>query len=213
MRLLSAPLAIIRAHRQVYLRLNLAYYGLILAGLAWAQIDRGSGRSASRGGGRLHRPADPWRRWPRLYDSGALLAAMAVTLGLNVWIGCLASITLPSLVLPFSGLAVGGLRAFVWGLLFSPAPSAITLRNLPAGAVIAGLLFLEGQGYVLTMLAAWIQSRARTQPASVGAATRREGSRLGLQLTAQLYRAVVLTLTVAAVYEVLAATFALPGTR
>lgn len=207
MGLLAAPLAIVRAHRRVYLRLNLAYFGLILVGLAWAQIDRGlAGRlraavDASLSGGSLAPVA-------RVYDSGAVLAAIIVTLGLNLFVGSLASITLPSLVLPFSGLAVAGLRAFAWGLLFSPEPAAITLRNFPAGAVIAGLLFLEGQGYVLTMLAAWIHSRARTQPATVGAASRREGSRAGLRSTAQLYLLVILTLAIAAIYEVWAATLA-----
>ncbi len=211
MRTFSGSLAIVRSHGRAYAALNFAYYGLILAGLAWAQIDPGlAGRlrgavDASLTGGSLAPVA-------QVYDSGAILAAIAVTLGLNLFIGSLASITLPSLVLPFSGLGVGGLRAFLWGLLFSPKPSAITLSNLPAGAVIAGLLFLEGQGYVLTMLAAWIQSRARTRPWAVGAATRREGSRMGLQITARLYPLVILTLAVAAVYEVMAATFALSGT-
>lgn len=208
----TTAVEIVRTHRRAYAAINLAYYGLILAGLAWAQVDRGlAGRlraavDASVTSGALAPVAD-------VYDSGAVPAAIALTLALNLFVGSLASITLPSLVLPFSGLAVGALRAFVWGLLFSPDPAAVTLHNLAPGAVIAGLLFLEGQGYVLAMLAAWIQSRARMRPASVGAATRREAHRLGLRLTARLYPLVILTLVVAAVFEVVAATLVLPGAR
>ena len=205
MRAVGAAIRIIRTHRRTYAAVNLLYYGLVLAGMTWSQVDHGlTGRlrqavNESVAGGGLSTVA-------RVYESGQILTAIALTLALNLFLGSVVSITIPSLVLPFSGLVVGGLRAFVWGLLFSPDPTAITLKSLPLGASIGGLLILEGQGYVLAMLAAWIQSRAWVRPATVGATRRGEALRQALRLTISLYLPVTLTLTVAAVYEVLLST-------
>jgi len=212
MRVLSSAVEIVRRHRRAYLACNVGYYGLILVGLAWAQLapktaeGLRSAVEASLESGTLAPVAD-------VYDRGAVLAAIGLTLAVNLIIGSLASITLPSLVLPFSGLAVAGFRALVWGLLFSPASAAITWGNVPEGAVIAGVLILEGQGYVLTMLAAWIHGYGWTRPAMSEASTHGQGYRLGLGVTTRLYVLVVVTLAVAAVFEVVAATAILPVVR
>jgi hypothetical protein len=212
MRVLSSAVAIVRRHRRAYLACNVGYYGLILVGLAWAQMapktaeGLRSAVASSLESGALAPIAD-------VYDRRAVLAAIGLTLAVNLIIGSLASITLPSLVLPFCGLAVAGFRALVWGLLFSPESAAITWGNLPQGAVIAGVLILEGQGYVLTMLAAWIHGIGWTRPATSGATTHGQGFRLGLGVTTRLYGLVVLTLAVAAVFEVVASTIILPGVR
>jgi len=205
MRAVSAAIQIVRTRRRIYAAVNILYYGLVLAGMAWSQVDHSlavrlrQAVNESVAGGGLAPIA-------RVYESGQILTAMALTLALNLFVGSLASITIPSLLLPFSGLAVGGLRAFVWGLIFSPAPAAVTLRSLPLGVAIGCLLFLEGQGYVLAMLAGWIQGCAWVRPGTIGAARRGEALRLGMRRTANLYLLVTLTLTVAAVYEVLLST-------
>lgn len=210
MRLLSDAIAIIRNHRRAYVACNIGYYGLILVGLAWAQVDRsfserwGEAVRTSVSSGALKPVGDT-------YASGAILAAIALTFGLNLFIGSLASITLPSLVLPFSGLAVAGLRAFLWGLLFSPKPELVTLANIPMGIAVALVLVLEGQAYVQAMLAAWIQGRGFVRPSTLAAANRAEGMRRGLAETGRLYVLVILTLAIAAAYEVLVSTLPMPG--
>jgi hypothetical protein len=208
--LLSNAVDVVRRHRRVYLTLNLAFYGLIVVGMVWAQVDPSV---ASR----WHNAVDTslstggLAAIAQVYDSGRFVAAVALTFGVNLCIGSLLSITFPSLVIPYSGLGVGGLRALLWGLLFSPKPEAVVFANLPAGIGVGAVLVLEGQAYVLTMLAAWIFSRAVVRPASVGAATRREGFRRGLAETGRLYPLVLLTLAVAAICEVAVSSLPMPG--
>ncbi|OFX16009.1 MAG: hypothetical protein A2V59_01675 [Armatimonadetes bacterium RBG_19FT_COMBO_69_19] len=194
MRAVSAAIQIVRTHRRVYAAVNILYDRLVLAGMAWSQVDHGlavrlrQAVNESLAGGGLAPVA-------RVYEGGQILTAIALTLALNLFLGSLASITIPSLLLPFSGLAVGSLRAFVWSLIFSPAPAGVTLKSLPLGAAVGGLLLLEGQGYVLAMLAAWIQGRAWVRPGTIGAARRGEALRLGVRRTVSLYLLVALTLT------------------
>jgi hypothetical protein len=64
-------------------------------------------------------------------------------------------------------------------------------------------LFLEGQGYILVMLAANMQGRAFLRPKTVELERHRDGYQAGLQLTGKLYLLVILVLVVATVYEVI----------
>lgn len=108
-------------------------------------------------------------------------------------------ITLPSLVIPFSGLLLGAYRAILWGFLLSPTTPELRLVMIPHSLV----LILEGQAYILAMLAAYVQGKAFLWPRSVGAATRRQGYGLGVKRSVRIYVLVVLLLAVAAVYEAL----------
>ena len=69
------------------------------------------------------------------------------------------------------------------------------------GLLVGLLLVLEGQGYVLAMLGAWVQGRAFLSPQSVGAADRGQGYLAGLKRALRVYVLVVLVLAVAAAYE------------
>ena len=55
------------------------------------------------------------------YKSGNVWAAIVLTFAVNLFIGSLFSITVPSMIVPFSGFLMGIFRAVVWGLLLSPA--------------------------------------------------------------------------------------------
>jgi hypothetical protein len=101
------------------------------------------------------------------YTQGQLLQAIGLTFIVNLFLGSLAVITLPSLIVPFSGFLVGAYRAILWGLLFAPGAPGFSGVGLLPGLFLAGLLFLEGQGYVLVLLAAYVQGRAFLRPASV----------------------------------------------
>jgi hypothetical protein len=72
------------------------------------------------------------------------------------------------------------------------------------------VLVLEGQGYVLAMLAAYDQGRAWLKPATAGAGSRRAGYTAGLRRTLSLYLLVVLTLAVAGLVEAVAAIAVIP---
>jgi hypothetical protein len=64
-------------------------------------------------------------------------------------------------------------------------------------------LLIEGQAYILTMLAAYIQGRSFLWPRAVGLDSHWKGYTEGVKLSARLYALVVLTLIVAAIYEVI----------
>ena len=110
--------------------------------------------------------------------------------------GGLAYIALPSLIFPFSGLLLGAFRALLWGLMFSPT------AVMGAGFfLLLPTTVLEGQGYVLAMLAAYVQGVAFLRPESVGAKTHRRGYWEGLKRSARIYVLVAIVLLVAAVVE------------
>ena len=207
---LKATLEPIRSNRRAYRAINLAYYGLILVTMAVTAALPGvrdgllaSVRESLASGG-LSPIAE-------IYGSRSLLPIVAVTLAANLFVGSLATITFPSAIVPFSGLALGGVRAAAWGVLFSPDLSGLTAAKIGAGAFIAGLLFLEGQGYVLAMLAAWLQGRAVLRPDRVGASSLWPAYRRSLGITLCIYVWVVLVLLVAAVYEAAGTIWILPA--
>jgi len=64
-------------------------------------------------------------------------------------------------------------------------------------------LVLEGQAYILVLLAAYLQGRAFLFPKSIGIDGHLRGYLEGLKRTGKVYLLVILTLIVAAIYEVL----------
>lgn len=196
MKLLSGGFSLVRTHRRAFFVLHLLYVGLVACGMlyAWqqpevyAELRQGVGEAIK---GPLSPVADA-------YVGGRLLLAIGLTFLVNLVGGSFVSITLPSLVVPFSGLAVGCLRAFLWGLIFSPG-------NYNVNAVMWGLtlllLFLEGEAYILTMLAACIQGKSFLRPSTAGVTTHWQGYRAGVRQTVAIYPLIVLQLITAAVYE------------
>jgi hypothetical protein len=90
-------------------------------------------------------------------------------------------------------------RAVTWGLLLSPANPDLRLVMIPHSIT----LIIEGQAYILTMLAAYIHGRAFLWPKSVGVESRARGYLEGLKRTGKLYLLIILILAVAAIYEVI----------
>jgi hypothetical protein len=64
-------------------------------------------------------------------------------------------------------------------------------------------LLLEGQGYILALLAVYVQGRAFLWPHSVGVEGHWKGYLEGLKRTGLLYTLVTITLLAAAIYEAL----------
>jgi hypothetical protein len=148
------------------------------------------------------------------YGTEQVVVAVALTVGINLAGGSFASITLPSLIIPFSGLLVAGIRAVTWGLLFSPqSVSGVTSGEAVIGVLFIGLVILEGQGYILAEMGAYLQGRALLWPQRVGAIGHRQGYWHGLKDEARSYVLVALALLVAAVYEVWFAVAAVPALR
>jgi hypothetical protein len=197
---LAAPFAVLSCWRRAYLVANIVYYGLIVAGMIFTALNRPIQKSlldalgASMESGGLSTVAGA-------YSAGDYLGALALTFVINLGVGTVISITLPSLFVPFSGWLVAFYRAFLWGVIFCPTTLDVGAREIAFAAFAAVLLFLEGQGYVLGMLGAYIHGRAWLRPGTVGATTHRVGYWMGLKLTARLYILIALVLLLAAAYE------------
>jgi hypothetical protein len=198
--MLRKALQILIQNRRAYLAINLGYYGLVIAAMLFASFNRqiqqtlleAIGEGFSQG-----MLADV----VEAYTEGRLLQAIGLTFTVNLFLGSLAVITLPSLILPFSGMLVGAYRAILWGLLFSPGAAGFSDVGILPALFIAGLLFLEGQGYVLALLAAYVQGRSFLQPRSVGVERHTQGYWEGVKRALLLYLLVVIVLGIAAIYE------------
>jgi hypothetical protein len=207
---MSSVWSALRRERSAYLWLNLAYYGLVGIGMAWAALDRPlQERLLTLVGGELD--AGALAPVVAVYERGGVLLATVVTFGVNLLIGSLASITLPSLLVPFSGLALAAVRAVAWGLLFAPATVDMSGGQIMAGVLVGLVLLLEGQGYVLAALAAVVQGRAVVWPGSVGAHGWRQGYAVGVRQAVTIYGAVVPVLAVAALVEALGVIAVMPA--
>jgi hypothetical protein len=195
--LIKSSWALVRKNKRAYLILNLVYNALVIVCMIYAAFNQElQDRLLNETGAAFL--TGPLSFVGHAYSTQAIAAILA-TLFVNLFIGSLASITLPSLIIPFSGILVGAARAIVWGLLLSPAHPGLRLIMIPHSIA----LVLEGQAYVMTMLAAYIQGRAFLWPRSVGLERRSNGYLEGLKLTGKLYLLIILILAIAAIYEVI----------
>jgi hypothetical protein len=202
----QGALAVVREHRRAYVILNLAYYGLVLVGLAVAALYRPVQESLYEAVGMAFGEGGTFAPVTEAYIGGEVFKAIGLTFVINLLLGSFASITLPSLIVPFSGWLVAAYRAVLWGILYCPVPGVeLSPSNILFGATAVILLLLEGQGYVLAMLGAYVQGQAFLFPKRAGVENWRQGYLLGLKQSARVYVLVILTLIVAALWEVLMA--------
>ena len=195
MNTLRSSLAVVGKHRRAYLLLNVAYYGLMVAAMAYAAFHPALQRTLLDAMGEAV-GTGPLRTVGGAYLGGHLLLAVVLTFAANLVGGSFAYITLPSLIVPFGGLVLGAFRALLWGLMFSPT------AVMGAGFfLLLPTIILEGQGYVLAMLAAYVQGMAFVRPKSIGAKTHGRGYWEGLKRSARIYVLVAIVLLVAAVVE------------
>lgn len=189
-------LRIVGHHKYAYMALNLLYYGLVAVGMAYSlvnpEVQQGLMelvRGTFRPGGEL---------WPvvQAYLSGNILLAAALTLAVNLFLGSFLVLTLPSLFVPFSGILLGLYRALLWGLLLAPQ-GVLAAPMVPHSLT----LILEGQGYILAMLGAYVIGKGLLMPWVYGVRNPLRGYLIGLGQCIRLYPLVILVLAVAALYE------------
>jgi hypothetical protein len=188
---------IVQENRRAYTILNAIYYGLVIVFMVYAAFNPEIQRTLMEAVGEAFM-SGPLSFVGQAYINAEVLKAILVTFFINLFVGSIASITLPSLVIPFSGLLVGIYRAVLWGLILSPASPDLRLAMIPHSIT----LLIEGQAYILTMLAAYIQGRAFLWPHTVGVDSHKQGYVEGVKRSARLYVLVILALVIAAIYEV-----------
>lgn len=206
---LRAALGQIAGARRPFVILNLVYFGIVFSAMADCLFDPtvhdSLGKAILAG-----LASGPLAGVLGAYNGGHFLSAFLLTFLVNLFVGSFAAITLPSLLLPFSGLAVGAFRALLWGVAFSPPLSDLTAPRVLAGLLVLGVLLLEGEAYVLAMLAAYLQGRALLAPRFVGTISHWEGYRRGIGIALQIYALVILMLIAAALYKSLVGILLLP---
>ncbi len=195
-RLLAPGIQQVRLHWPAYVILNAAFYGLILAGMAVAFLQPEAQRSITRtivqgfSSGPLSYARDA-------YQSGDVLAAAGITFAVNSLLGSFATLTLPSLFIPFAGSVIGLLRALVLGVALAPTSPEIARAMIPHSLVV----IVEGQAYVLAMLgvhALWSSALGSLKDGPSGFG---RGYAAGLRANLSIYALILVLLAASAVYE------------
>lgn len=127
----------------------------------------------------------------------SFLKAVVVTFAVNTVLGSFLVITLPSLVFPPWGTLMAGLRAVMWGIMFSPSSMFSTMQFV--GVLL--LLILEGQGYVLALFGTFKLIHALITPGDFGCKKRFDAYKKALVMNVKLYVLIVSVLVIAAIYE------------
>jgi hypothetical protein len=201
--------AVVRADWRAYITLNILYYGLVIAGMVYVTFfNPGLQKQLLELVGQAF-TSGPLAALGGAYGGGKVISATLLTFAVNLFLGTLIEITLPSLIIPFSGLLLGIYRAALWGLLLSPSDPSLTGPMIPHSLT----LLLEGQGYILAMLAVFVQAKAFIQPQAYGLTGHLRGYVEGLRRTGWIYLLVALFLAVAAIYEALEVIYLAPLLR
>ncbi|MER3406526.1 MAG: hypothetical protein C4289_16295 [Chloroflexota bacterium] len=214
-RLWHALIDPLREHRQDLLLANLAYFGLVLLGAVISARNPALQR-ALLDNARTALTQGPLATVAQLYVGGHLIPAILLTFAFNLFVGTFIFLTLPSLTVPFAGVVLGLIRAFSWGLLFSPTNPTIAVAMIPH----LGTMLLEGEAYVLAMMGAFVLWRNVLWPEASPAGGPRSGPRPkpdrvqayieGVRLNLRLYVPITALLLIAAVYEVLELVYIVP---
>jgi hypothetical protein len=198
--LLKSAWGLVQENRRAYIVINILYYGLVIICMIYVVFNQELQQSLMNEIGAEFMTGS-LSFVGQAYVNAQVFTAILATFFVNLLIGSFASVTLPSLIIPFSGLLIGIYRAILWGLLLSPASPDLRLVMIPHSIT----LIIEGQAYILTMLAAYIQGRAFLWPKSVDLESHAKSYLEGLKQTGKLYLLIILTLIIAAIYEVIEA--------
>jgi hypothetical protein len=186
---------LVKKNRREYVLLNVLYYGLVAASMAYTYAFPEIQTELLELLRAEFPEAFPWV--VEAYVSANFPMAAALTFLINLVLGSFVYITLPSLIIPFGGIALGCIRAIAWGLVLAPTSPELTWAMIPHSLT----LILEGQGYILAMFAVFLQWKGIIRPKSIGEEKRSEAYLTGIRRTVSVYILVALVLAVSAIYE------------
>jgi hypothetical protein len=185
------PLGIIRSNARAYLLMNAGAYGLFLIGF---------------GVGILFPHLSQAQR-TRLTDDGTV--DLVQSLINNPWLFALTifgvntlkmgalTIVLPSLIVPFAGIALFGCWAYTTGVTLVPASDIGWVALIPHSLT----LIIEFQAYIVVLLGAYLLGKSWLLPRTAGIKNRRQGYLWGLRQLGWLALPAAILLVVGAVYE------------
>ena len=190
--------ALVQENKRAYIVVNTVYYGLVIIFMAVAAFNRPLQDMLLDTVGAAFLTG-PLAAVGNAYLNAEVLKAIALTFVVNLVVGTFLYITLPSLIVPFLGFLLGIYRAALWGLMFYPGHPDVGTMMIPHSIT----LLIEGQAYILALFGVYLQGRAFLWPRSVGLETHKQGYVEGLKRTGKIYILVILTLAIAAIYEVI----------
>ncbi|GAA2342088.1 hypothetical protein GCM10009854_18300 [Saccharopolyspora halophila] len=194
------PFWIIRANFGAYLVMNAVIYGFFLAGM-------GTG---------LLFPELTEARTVALHENGT--ADLVTSLLGNFWLfsliilavnalkASLLTIVLPSMVVPFAGVAFFAYTTFDLGVSLAPINETLAKTMIPHSLAV----LVEFQAYVLVVLGAYLLGRAWLWPGTVGARDRRQGYVRGLRQLGWVSLPALALLVIGAVYEAFEIIYVVP---
>lgn len=198
-RFLRKPFQIIRANFRAYLIINAIVYGLIITGIVAAMLFPNLGTTQltnleDNGTADLVRSLinNPW------------LFSLTI-LGVNVMTGAL-WIVLPSLIVPFTGIAIFAYKAFTLGLAMAPTTRIMAVALIPHSLTI----LIELQAYALLMFGAYILGRSWVRPATIGARNHRQGYVRGLKQIGWLSLSTLPLFIIGAIWEAFSLRYVVP---
>jgi hypothetical protein len=193
---LSGPLLEMKARPRLVWAVHLIYFGLAIAGsLIIAELPEAQIVLLGKVREAFTTQNNPLGIAGQVYRSGNVVLAAAITLAVNFFLGSLAYITLPSILVPGIGFLLACVRALAWGLLLAPTTQPLAFAMLPHSLT----MLLEGEGYILAAVFGLLIP-LHVVKRSLGANLfTRFGRALLLNLKAQIW--IALVLAVAAIYE------------
>ncbi|PPF45477.1 hypothetical protein C5B85_07875 [Pseudoclavibacter sp. AY1F1] len=185
------PFHLIRTNLRAYLLVNVFAYGLFIigfvVGLTFPELN--AARSVS------------------LVDDGtaALVQGLVMTpplfalviLAVNVGKLSLATIVLPSLIVPFAGFAFFGYWAVETGITLAPTTPTAWVQFIPHSFTVV----IELQAYVLLLLGAWLLGRHWLSPRTAGTTSRGRAYLRGLGRVGMLGLLAFVLLVIGALWE------------
>ncbi|CAN7260920.1 hypothetical protein LJR044_003515 [Microbacterium foliorum] len=191
MNLVRKPFRIIRANLRVYLLLNALAYGTFvigfIVGLLFPDLVAGRAQAMEDDGTAAlitSLLSSPW------------LFALTILAVNTLRLGAL-TILLPSLVVPFLGLATFAIWSVTTGVTLVPATPEGWVALIPHSLT----LVIELQAYILLLLGAFLLGKYWLRPQTIQATTRRRGYVRGLQHIGWLSLPALALLVIGAVYE------------
>jgi hypothetical protein len=192
----AAPLLEMKARRRLVWGVHLFYFGLVIAGsLLVYELPGAQVVLLGKVGDAIATRNNPLGFAGEAYRSGFIPLAAAVTFVINFLLGSLAVITVPSIVLPGSGVFMACLRAAAWGMILAPATHSLAYAMLPHSVT----MLLEGEGYILATIFGLLVPIHIVKSSLGGNPLTRFGRAVILNRKANFW--IALVLAVAAVYE------------
>jgi hypothetical protein len=193
---LVAPLLELQKRPRLVWGVHLAYFGLVILGaILIHEFPDVQAFFLSIVGKALSDSKGPLGAAGHAYASGNIPYAALVTFGVNFFLGSLACITIPSILVPGSGTLLAVVRSLLWGVILAPTFVLLAGSMLPHSLT----MLLEGEGYILATIFGLLIPIHIVQSSLGGNPLTRFGRVLLLNLQALVL--VALVLGVAACYE------------